>query len=947
MQVYLALLVIAPKVLLQAEYNKGGPASLPSSVPLNPQQQPLRDVVHSPVSLPFRTINTVQDFIAAATSPPSHNFVSLDAVSPDGPIFFPNYFQAVLDMLDNTNPLSIFNHSYPLSVGSPWILTITSLMPKDARFTLSYTNGLWNASVSIASPTSTDLLEVSIKHSAANGANALQMGDKNVRLEIADMSLVLKVKQGSGGKTPTFSIGGRIDKLSLSMQPPDIIPLDGLHFETDISADYIQGSGLRTQGSASGGIFPLLGIEFAKVLNTQLGSTGANITIERIVVRGQTTYDTEMRARVVLQFSATLKIGPISMTIADAGAWFGHWVQNTIVGIQPLDGVGIAINAADTISGGGFLKKDGNSYSGALSLKLLFLDVFAFGIYTHKEYISFIAVLGARFPGIQLSFGFMLTGVGGLVGINKRANTDLLRERLASGASGNVLFCEDPLRNTPTLLGDLAAFFPDAEGVFVVGPTLQITWLYLVRFDLGVFIELPKLKIFILGSAKAIIGFSENAVLLYLRMDVFGEIDFARKLIAFDAHLINSTVLDVLNITGGAAFRLNFGDSPYILLSIGGFHERFNPGPIEVPRLERAGASLSISVVANIWLRLEMYFAFTSNSLQLGAHLEAGLDIGPLSAHGFMAFDALIQFRPFHFDIEFHAGLDIEAFGVSWASVTVDGTIIGPGPLVVHAHASVKRLFIKVSASATFTLGSSNGDKPTPISHVVAELQSELDNASNVRAEGDDPSVLYTQERAVVEGALVSPMGSLIWEQKKAPLDTTIDRLGGIALDGPHQLSVEKSPAWTDEYDLFNPGAFTTLDESTKLNNATFQKLPAGVRVSSKAQEQAPPKPFSVTIDLHKITHDENHNLIRTTFIGFLVDVYMTTALTSSLQERANVPNVSAGQPIVKVKEEQWNVYNASGQTLAQNQTPFQAFQIARNQIAHIALPNNEEIVKL
>ena len=74
-------------------------------------------------------------------------------------------------------------------------------------------------------------------------------------------------------------------------------------------------------------------------------------------------------------------------------------------------------------------------------------------------------MLGVRFtPGIQLGFGFEITGFGGLVGINRRADTDALRERLTSGAAGNVLFAEDPIRNAPALLGDLGALFPAGRG---------------------------------------------------------------------------------------------------------------------------------------------------------------------------------------------------------------------------------------------------------------------------------------------------------------------------------------------------------------------------------------------------------------------------------------------------------------------------------------------------
>ena len=62
--------------------------------------------------------------------------------------------------------------------------------------------------------------------------------------------------------------------------------------------------------------------------------------------------------------------------------------------------------------------------------------------------------------GVPLGYGIRLIGIGGIIGVDRRADTDALRERLTSGAVGNILFAEDPVRNAPILLGDLAALFP-------------------------------------------------------------------------------------------------------------------------------------------------------------------------------------------------------------------------------------------------------------------------------------------------------------------------------------------------------------------------------------------------------------------------------------------------------------------------------------------------------
>ena len=91
-------------------------------------------------------------------------------------------------------------------------------------------------------------------------------------------------------------------------------------------------------------------------------------------------------------------------------------------------------------------------------------------------------MVGTSFrPGIPIGYGIIWIGIGGIIGIDRRADTDALRERLTSGAVGNILFAEDPVRNAPMLLGDLAALFPAKPGYHVFGLTVQLGWLALQR----------------------------------------------------------------------------------------------------------------------------------------------------------------------------------------------------------------------------------------------------------------------------------------------------------------------------------------------------------------------------------------------------------------------------------------------------------------------------------
>ena len=191
---------------------------------------------------------------------------------------------------------------------------------------------------------------------------------------------------------------------------------------------------------------------------------------------------------------------------------------------SPPTGIGLSL-AAGPVSGGGFFGSMGpGEFAGGLSEDPRHRRL-RYGVYRsfrRRPVRRRADRHPAAPPGIQLGFGFAVSGFGGLVGINRRADTDLLRERLASGAAGNVLFNDNPMKNAPSLLGDMARFFPDEAGVFLIGPTLQVNWLYIVKLDLGIFIELPgPRKIFLAGSARLVLG-SEEFALVYLRMDFVG-----------------------------------------------------------------------------------------------------------------------------------------------------------------------------------------------------------------------------------------------------------------------------------------------------------------------------------------------------------------------------------------------------------------------------------------
>ena len=168
-------------------------------------------------------------------------------------------------------------------------------------------------------------------------------------------------------------------------------------------------------------------------------------------------------------------------------------------------------------------------------------------------------------PPIQLSFGFSLDRVGGIVGVNRRADTDALRAAVRTGAAGDVLFAVRPPASPLALVSAADRLFPANRGTHLVGPSLKLSWLSFgpraasLGLDLGVIVEIPTGKVVILGVARASIP--GLPFVLNLRLDVLGIIDPVEQLVSIDASLVDSHVLGIFEVYGDAAMRFSWGTS--------------------------------------------------------------------------------------------------------------------------------------------------------------------------------------------------------------------------------------------------------------------------------------------------------------------------------------------------------------------------------------------------
>lgn len=944
LQALALLLIAAPRELLALEYARQGFAALPlGGEPPGASLQDLLDLINSPLRLPlpFALPLTLEQLVATAQQPPGPQG-SLATLGPDA-VPLPGLDGLGLELALADAQLSATRR---VELGGGWALSVATADAGPKTYRLLFSG---NALSRAARPDGD--LSVLLGKAPGGPADLLVGEPDGTHLAIQQLQAGLRFR-GPGaapGSEPLFELLLRLRAIELAVRPEFLKLLNFagalpavLRFGADVDLRYIQGQGLTGQVSPGGA--PVLALQFAQPLNLQLGSASAGLTVEQVAARFELTVQgSALRFRTLFSYGGKAAIGPLQATLDGAGAWLGRWADGT-GGLVPPSGVGLSLEAGP-VSGGGFLKALGErEFGGALQLKILGIGAFAYGLYKTlpSGQPSLVALIGIRlpFPGVQIGFGFAIGGFGGLVGLNRRADTDLLRERLAGGSSGDVLFNDNPVENAPRLLGAMQQFFPDEQGVFLIGPTFQINWLSLLKLDVGLFIELPgPRKIFIAGSARLVVG-PEALALIYLRLDFIGGIDLTKSLIFFDAGLVNSHVLGVFRITGGIALRIAYGSNGYFLFSVGGFHPSFQPGGMELPALARVGTSVTVALA---WVKLGMYLALTSNTFQLGARVEAGVEIGPISAHGWFGFDALIQFKPFRFVARVDAGFDVEVFGVSLCSVRIEGELSGPGPLVLKAKASVKILFVRVSASVTLELGGGAADAAPPITDLIERLKGELTRPDNLRAEGDDRSVRLAPQQA--PGLkLVAPVGALVWEQRRAPLDLPLQKLEGVDLDRPHTLTVASGlPGEAPEEDWFGVGSYLKLNDSEALNTSRFARQRSGVRIAAGPMDAGREVDASdkLLISLVKLPRR-----IRWAEL-FITTLYTGAAMTRMLAEHAGDAEPDPGPPAVTVTQERWNAHGPGGAVLnAQPLNGAQAFAQSR-QSGGVALPAAEAPVGL
>jgi hypothetical protein len=577
---------------------------------------------------------------------------------------------------------------------------------------------------------------------------------------------------------------------------------------------------------------------------------------------------------VTATLTASLTVSLLGMTIAvdDIAQGIGFQLNpgadkafSPTAPFTPPTGASATVNLP-AVSGQGALVHNvqDDSWSGALLLQLSTLSVDAFAVISAGP--SFVVLLCARFPppGIQVGFGFAVSGVGGVFGLNRRSDRDALTAAILDGSLSDLLFPRNAQDDATRIAANLPTLFPDSPGQLIVGPMLEITWAGgLLAAEIMLLVELPNpLQVSVLGQLTVDLPV-DDAAIVHLEARVGAIVTPSVPEFRMVASLTGSTIAG-FPLTGDVFLLIRGGPEATFVFSAGGFHPAAKPPP-NVPPMKRLGMVMSLSFIE---LRCENYLAVTTSSVQLGSLVELSATIGDnCGIRSNFQFDALIEWKPqFHMRVDLHIGLSVEVFGEHLMGVSFDGYLAGPGPWELHGRGEVEVLLVSVAIPIDATFGA----RPQPLTtipDVGKLLAQELAKPSAwiahpPAAVGSAVTLSATALGDLAAGIALHPGGSLHVVQRLVPLEMTIDRFGGYGV--PAQcwtitgvgVGADGTPIQgATVTDTFADGTFTTLTADQQLSINGFTEHPAGMEIFAagfNAGALSPP----VTIDVLDIPVD-------------------------------------------------------------------------------------------
>ena len=694
-----------------------------------------------------------------------------------------------------------------------------------------------------------------------------------------------------------------------------ILPAEGFRVDFDLGLGYSNQRGFYFRGGA--------GLEARLPIQRSISRL---VAVDVVHLALETSEDS-LRGSVAATMGT--QIGPFNVMIESVGFEINLSFPSTggnlgAVNIDPAfkppEGITLGIDSG-VLTGSGFLEYDveRGDYEGLVQLKYNTLLLTGIGILNTRRPdgspgFSLVILITGEFPPVQLGLGFTLNGVGGLLGVNRTANIQALQAGARSGAIASVMFPENPLANAPRILSDLQTFFPQSDGSHLLGPMVKIGWgssVPILLAEIGIMFEFPDpLRLLLFGQLHLGLPSLEKPI-TDIHMDIFGSIDFDAGTLAIDAALKDSTIAGY-RISGDAALRARWKDNPDFALAIGGFHPRAIP-PQNFPALRRV--NINLTKTNNPRVRLEGYFALTSNTVQCGARIEAFAKKSKFSAEAFLSFDTLFQFEPFRFMAEMMAGAVVKAFGRTVTTVNLELFLAGPKPW--HASGKISfRVIWRYSINFDLTIG--DKPDPTPIQPVdlrsllFAELQRPAAWSGQLPPSTGTAVALRNLRLENNADLLIHPQGRFSVRQTLVPLGIRLDKYGEKPLQGDNTFVIKQVKVnsqvinHTDLQESFAPAQYRILNDMQRLTAPAYEPSNAGITAApdnTRVGDRVAVEPQYEEIIVDKARGHRNVSTTRTGLAnGLLQQVHERSAIARKLRRNNQIVAFPGKQQTIRLK---------------------------------------------
>jgi hypothetical protein len=582
-----------------------------------------------------------------------------------------------------------------------------------------------------------------------------------------------------------------------------------------------------------------------------------------------------------------LKLGPFQASVDRLGFTLDMAFRDGNLGLveaefafKPPNGLGLLLDAG-VIKGGGYLYIDHQrgEYAGALELKLdlpmVKIGIKAIGVLTTKmpdgeDGWALLLLVYGQFPPIQLSWGFTLTGIGGMIGLQHGVSVDAMIAGMKSGALDDVMFPANPVADAPRIINRFRTVFPVTRRALTIGLFVEMGWggaVNLITIRAGVLVQLDNVlgegtgtpafgRLLILGQLLIQLapGVPSDLVVLKLLVDFVGYIEVNPLRIGFVSRLRDSYFGKKplkIDFAGMMVVQAVFGDRPSFVLANGGFHPQFTDIPAGLPSpIDRVSAAISINIVK---LKIEAYYAITPASVQAGANAHLKVKLGPVEVEARLGFDAIVYLVPVtRFDVKIYGSASIKFKGHRLAGIGFEFRLEGPGQWRARGFGKFSILLWDVEVPFDESWGSTVEAAP-PAQNAAALLATEISSTGNWAAQlplGGEPLINLAK---ISGGAalLAHPLGTLQFTQRLLPFDLQLQKLGPAPITGANQFGVAsgfigdpaRSQPVTPLPQHFAVGEYRHLTDAQKLTSPGFQSFTAGAQFGSTAYTAGPAAP--------------------------------------------------------------------------------------------------------